>query len=257
MGFLRRSLPAALFCAAFLALPAPCGDTMYGDGQGKLRLLDYDSCQFAAGEGRSGGRNLVTTDGSTFSQTLFDPLCRITERTEWRSGTSSGGCVLLGKKSYRYRSDSDPADVLPAQLTETRYDRHTVAETFFDAAGNPVREQLFSTAGGRRAKLSETSRSYDASRRLTEETVRSYDGKTPLRRTVYRYTGKSSRPDSSYYEDGVLRVVTAYSSENSCVVDTYFERDYVVSVHYTDGRRTLELVTVGGKERSRRKFDED
>lgn len=262
---MKRCLLPLLFFSAALCAAAQDGSSVRTDGSGRLRLLDYDDCQFAAGTGAStgagasagaGSRNVVTVDAGTFAQSVFDSLCRVVERTEWKNAASSRDCVLLARKTYRYRTAADPADVLPSQVTENRYDRHSLTETFFDAAGNPVKVQEFSTAGAKRSKLRERTMRYDASRRLTEESVVSYDGKTPRKKTTYSYTGKSSRPDSRYYEDGMLRIVTVYSTEDSCVVDTYFEKDYVVSVRYTDGRRTLETVTVGGRERSRRSFDE-
>lgn len=242
----------------FLILSCMAGlsaESMLRDEAGYLRLLEYDGLQFAAGTTPSGeGRTSVSVNGDVFCQSVFDSLCRIIERTEWKNTRSSKDSTLLCRRTYRYRSADDAKDVIPVQLTETRFDEPSVTETFFDASGNSIKVLEYSTEK-KRTLLRKTERTYDGQNRLSVERITSTDRKVPAKKTVFTYTGKSSCPDSSYYEGNVLRIATTYRQEASCETKTYFDRGLVTSVLYEDGRRVLEVVTVNGVEKSRRTFD--
>ena len=73
----------------------------------------------------------------------------------------------------------------------------------------------------------------------------------------YKYTEKSSMPDSFYYENEKLRVKTIYSGEKEYTETFYFDGDFSVETEYEDGFKMSEVIYNAGQILRSRSFEKD
>ena len=106
---------------------------------------------------------------------------------------------------------------------------------------------------------------YDGEKRLTAEEAITYlysktaTGKEKIEEEVikkeFRYGGAGKSPDSSYYENGELRIRTVYESENVYNETMYFDGGFTVLTRYENGIKRMEIISIDGTEIRRRTFE--
>ncbi len=226
------------------------GEEAYYSGEGKLRFHEA-GIEKASWGGLEEGFSSVYANEKRFVQTLRDDKSRIVEKTIWRNAKESKNIKLLRKLSYRYEGDSQT----PSFLEDEDFDGQRVSAVFFDAAGRISKEQEYLIWGGSRHKGQSHSYGYDAEGRLTSESSSAGANGTPATRTRYVYTSASSKPDSFYYEDGMLRTKTEYSAENDWLQTTYFSSHYSIVASYRNGVKVSESVYTDGKLQRTRTYE--
>ncbi len=226
------------------------GESSYYSGEGKLRSHEAGIEQSSWGVLEDGFSSVYANE-KRFVQTLRDDQSRIVEKTIWRNAKESKNIKLLRKLSYRYEGDSQT----PSFLEDENFDGQRVRAVSFDAAGRISKEQEYLIWGGSRHKGQSHSYSYDGEGRLISESSSAGANGTPATRTRYVYTGASSKPDSFYYEDGMLRTKTEYSAENDWLQTTYFSSHYSIAASYKNGVKVSESVYTDGKLQRTRTYE--
>ncbi|MBQ6565551.1 MAG: RHS repeat protein [Treponema sp.] len=226
------------------------GDVPYYSGKGTLRSLESGVERSSWGAGTEGGSSVYAND-KNFVQTVRDDRSRITEKTVWRNAKESKNIKLLRKMSYQYAGDSQA----PSFMEDENLEAQTVSQLRYDAAGRVVSEKVFVIWDGRRHPGGSKSYSYDSQGRLASESTSAGAGGVPATRTRYVYKGLSSKPDSFYYEDGMLRSKTEYTAENDWVQTTYFSSRYNIAASYKNGVKVSESVYSDGKLQRTRSYE--
>lgn len=213
------------------------GDTPYYTGRGTLRSMESGVERASWGSGPEGFSSVYSNDKKVV-QSVRDDKSRITEKTVWRNAKESKNIKLLQKMVYQYEGDSQT----PAFMEDENFEAQTVSQRRYDAAGRVVSEQDYVIWGGRRHAAGNKKYSYDSQGRLSSESTSAGAGGVPETRTRYSYTSVSSKPNTFYYEDGMLRSKTEYTAENDWVQTTFFSSRYSIAAVYKNGVKVSESV---------------
>ncbi len=226
------------------------GEQPFYDGGGRLRSHELGVEKASWGSREAGAASVYANDRQ-FVQSVRDEQSRVVEKTVWRNAKESKNIRLLRRLRYRYTGDSQ----IPASLEDENLEGQTVTMISYDAAGRIAREQEYVIWGGRRHAGQSRSCSYDAQGRLIAESSSAGANGTPATRTRYVYTAASSKPDSFYYEDGMLRTKTEYSAENDWLQTTYFSSHYSIAARYRNGVKVSESVYSDGTLQRTRSYE--
>ncbi|MCR5620876.1 MAG: hypothetical protein K6G18_03380 [Treponema sp.] len=226
------------------------GDSLFYSGDGTLRSLESGVEKASWGVDDDFSSSSYANDRQ-FVQSVRDRSGRIVEKTVWKNAQEYKNIKMLRKMSYSYTGDSQT----PSFLEDEDYAAQTVRQLRYDSAGRVSREQLFVIWGGSRHPGGSKSYSYDSQGRLASESSSAGSGGIPATRTRYVYTSVSSKPDTFYYEDGMLRTKTEYSAENDWVQTTYFSSHYSISASYRNAVKVSESVYVDGKLQRTRTYE--
>ena len=79
--------------------------------------------------------------------------------------------------------------------------------------------------------------------------------KQSVRKNVYEYQRVDVPPVTTFYEDGVLRMKTIYTTEKEYVQSVFFDNDASVRVEYRNGKKYSEIFYFGNKERQKKIYE--
>ncbi len=226
------------------------GDLPFYSGEGMLRSME-SGVEKSSWGAVDGGNASVYANDRRFVQSVRDGSSRIVEKTVWSNAKEFKNIKLLRKMRYSYTGDSQD----PSFLEDEDFEAQTVRQVHYDAAGRISLEQDYVVWGGARHSSGSRRFSYDSRGRLASESSSGGGNGTPATRTRYVYTGSSSKPDTFYYEDGMLRTKTEYSAENDWVQTTYFSSHYSISASYRNGVKVSESVYSDGKLQRTRTYE--
>ena len=225
------------------------GNSFYSD-DGTLRSLESGVERASWGEWNDFSSSSYANDRQ-FVQSVRDKSGRIVEKTVWKNALDYKSIKMLRKMSYSYEGESQS----PFFLEDEDFAAQTVRQLHYDSAGRVTREQLFVIWGGSRHPGGSKSYGYDSQGRLSSESSSAGSGGTPATKTRYVYTSVSSKPNSFYYEDGMLRTKTEYTAENDWVQTTYFSSHYSISATYRNAVKVSESVYADGKLQRTRTYE--
>ncbi len=226
------------------------GDVPFYSAGGSLRSLESGVERSSWGAGTEGVSSVYAND-KNFVQSVRDDRSRITEKTVWLNAKESKNIRLLRKMLYQYEGDSQT----PSFMEDENLEAQTVSQFRYDASGRVVSEKVYVIWGGKRHPGGSKSYSYDSKGRLASESSSAGAGGVPATRTRYDYTGASSKPNSFYYEDGMLRSKIEYTAENDWVQTTYFSSHYNIAATYRNGVKVSESVYNDGKLQRTRTYE--
>ncbi len=234
-------------------------EILFSDEDGKLRTFEYGIEKLSSGSvPASSSKNsdfysaVVSSNDKLFTQTLRDKNSRVVEKTTWQNASNSNGISIVRKTTYKYDYGSDSASLCEKE----DYLSHMVTRISYNQSGKETSEQSYVRKDGTLYTVSKVYYSYDKLGRISSVSNNSFEKGIPNTKTVYKYTNVSTKPDSSYYEDGVLRIQTVYSAENLWEVTTFFDRRYKIIASYDNGRKICETVYLNGNVQRTRIFND-
>jgi hypothetical protein len=198
------------------------------------------------------GSRLKTVIGNDeyFVSNTYDAHLRLVSRTVWQK-TEKPAAEAVRFFSYEY-ADGESKKALSREVRFVADKKREKTEYAFD--GLPLRVMLFSE-GGKPEVVSETEYVYDASRRVTEKTVRSTEtGEALIEKIVYEYTTKAGKPNTYTYRDGALVKSVVYDSNRAYTELRELEKDYSVISRYENDRLMSERYMFNNTEIRRKTY---
>lgn len=241
--------------AAYAPLPEPlrpdmpAAEVYMRNSLGRLKLFEYEEEQLSLSENSDGSFSCVSVNNDVVSRITYDSLCRAVEKTVWKNADSVSDSVMLLEKKWSYSGSvifSTEKQFQEKKLYEVQYNssRKPVSIYEYDLPPDPADEKI---------PVSKSAMSYDDKGRLSCEEQLFFagrqDGTEPVfrRKTVFSYSGLSSAADIKVYENGMLRLSTEHTGENSYIERIYFDGGFYVQSLFQDGVKTEEQI-VSGKE---------
>lgn len=246
----------------------------YIDASGRLRVHSFsDETEelFTLNQSGASKKRVLTfySDGKV-RRCFYNADYRL-ERTEiWNSGKKSADAYIQKLCRYEYNSEDGFSktkreyDASGKKMTETLYAKNgagdvdvadvtdIIIQNDYDFPGADSSLKTAENLLNEKPRLARSfRRTFDGHGRiLSEEEIRfRYAAESPfaaekktVRKNVYDYRGSDEFPAVTFYEDGVLRMRTLYSSENEYVRYVYFDSDMVMKLRYVNGQKTEETV---------------
>lgn len=238
-----------IFLTAFFPLMA---QTSAVTSEGYLRDWQYDGDHIAYSTENGIVRSVMTADDEKLILRKYDDRHRMVSETVWNDGYE----LITSETTWDYTEKK----VFPEMMTKRLWGQKQVVKVLYTESGFESARSVFQMEDGEEGNLLEkTEWQYDEENRviciLHENNVPAEpaDGSEPVRndKTVYTYTDKSSEPDSSYYENGMLVEKTVYLSESTWIQSLFFD-DMEIKATWVDGLKTEEVYYMDGKEVKRK-----
>jgi len=231
----------------------------YRDAEGRLRLFSYGTEYFCVG-GSSDNRIFVSSEGKTASRKYYDSQMRLSKKETWDIADSSAQSALRRIDVYYYNND----EVIPFSSV-TRIPNERI-ESLYNKKGLIYSQIEYSVDEKDNRRIeSRTLRKYNENNKITEEEYTRFlydaDKKTvqtgsTTRKDVYEYKNPGCIPDYFYYEDGTLRMKTAYSDNDTYTTTLYFDGDFTVITKYRHGKKSEETFMQGMRKVRSRIYEE-
>lgn len=231
-------------------------EIQYRDSNERLSLFVYGEEKLSVGNSLLGKSEHISVNSKRIVRTVFDDHYRVKEKDFFNNSTVFSDIKIQKLITYSYVDETSPN---LSSVNEKLFTEKKRRETIYSESGDPKLVLLYETPDeGNEWLLRRTSRKFDDKKRLIQEEEIRYDEEKELlrRRNEYVFTEKSSVPNLSFYENGILRLIDEYESEGVHKETLLFDDDYRVTVRYEHGRKTEEIISLGGKEISRRNFDQ-
>lgn len=225
-------------------------EQQFYDSDGSLRATETGVERTSYGNSPQ-GRTTVFANDFLFTQTIRDEQNRITEKTVWQNARTSDKIKMLSKMTWTYKQDSQQ----PSFYEEEKIAEQTAKRIYYKESGLPEKEQDYVIYGGAWHSSGRKVYAYDDQGRLVSESDFSNYRGVPDTKMRYSYTEFSSKPNTFYYENGMLRVKTEYSGEEDWIETTYFDRHYNIQAIYKNGRKVGENVYTDGVLKRSRTYD--
>lgn len=258
----------------------------FTDGADKLRRFTYGVESFSVNE-LDGMLYLTDCDDKRIVRRAYDADMRLACTEIFAVPADSRALTCTVRRFVRYNDESRQ----PYEQESFDYSKKTRAVTRFTENGLTDCYELFhteeitaepekSTKGKKDKKAqdaaaeekpvetrevqdSKTLWAYDEQNRVlaeesttwqTEKTKKGEKRTAHTVKRVYDYSGKGEKPDSAFYENGILRIRTVYESPAVYTETLYFDGGYSVQTTYENRNKTLEIILLDGKEQRRRSF---
>lgn len=247
-------------------------EASFTDKDGRLRRFSFGDEHFSVRE-KDGIKTMTdSADGLVVRRTI-DTNNRLLKQERFKIGSSSRSLTLVSAREYAYHD----GEKLPYRLVEEQVEAKKRVVTEYDENGLSVlletAHYVYPDKNDKKHKddppklVRDRKKmwTYDGEKRLTAEEAITYlysktaTGKEKIEEEVikkeFRYGGAGKSPDSSYYENGELRIRTVYESENVYNETMYFDGGFTVLTRYENGIKRMEIISIDGTEIRRRTFE--
>lgn len=225
----------------------------YCDAQQRLRLFSYGEEYLSVQEKEDGSRILVSADSSRMKRRFFDSSMRLAKRETWTLAAAAADSKLTRTETFIYSADA----YKPSESHADTADSHS--DSLYDEKGRVLQCSVFTVVhdekkGDSQIPASLTEWKYTEDGKIAEEKYTGYEaGARPgsivtavVRRDVYTYKAKDRNPDYAFYENGMLRMHTVYSSPDTYMTTLLFDGGFKVYSYYEHGRKTKEVYMQNG-----------
>lgn len=186
----------------------------------------------------------------------YDGLYRIIRREIWKKGTTAKNAELESVITYTYSGDLPE----PERAVEELLKEKKIRETEYYPDGKP-QKRIDSTFSDDKESDKKTEDctvqwKYDSNGHIIEQETTTYAPVKLVQKDTYDYSGKGSKPDHLYYENGEIRIRTIYEDASKYLQTLYFDMGYSVEVTYEQGTKIMEKFLLNGNEISQKQYDE-
>ena len=190
-----------------------------------------------------GDNTIIHASNGRVVRSFYDNFERLIKKEEWKIKSLTDS-VLNKTEAYDFASDEART---PSTKTVTEekisrvyyYNEKALCERVFEYK---VLEQ-------ERILDSKTEFTYNDEGKILSEEAFDYSEKTASsKKRVFSYNKTDEiPPDSYYYENGILKMSTVYSSEKNYVSKIFFDDSYSVTTYYEDGIRVKDVYIFDGE----------
>lgn len=260
--------------------PSAVASILLSDSLGRLKLFQYKDELLSVNETADGGFSDVVVNDEEFTRTKYDSSYRMIERIVWKRGDTAADSVMKSKTVWTYDDESaepeqESSGTFPVFCGIEDFETGKYTAVFYDDASRPKETQEYelrdsddgsegvsgsddkqetSPTAAERVLSKQTLYSYDSDGRILSDEEIYYDSGSTERtvtyekRTLYEYTGKSKYANTSLYENGKLRALTEYDTDNDYTETIYFSDTAYVRTRYENGVRTSATIYNGQNE---------
>ncbi len=187
-----------------------------------------------------GGRVVVHSSKGNVTRSIYDDSLRLNKIEYW-SIRSASDSKLIKTEEYTFIS---PESRNPATKVVTKDE--TKQCFYYDADSKCQKLLEYKLTEEEQTLVSQTDWTYNQEGEVLTQNVQEFSGDTTftkLRKFVYNK--KDVPPDSLYYENGILKLSTTYSTEKDYVSKIFFDDDFAVTTYYEGGIRVKDVYTMG------------
>lgn len=223
----------------------------------KLSLYAYGSENLSVQE-KEGERVIVRSDSKNAVRSYYDDKMRITKKEIWNVSSLENG-KRLSVQNFSYGEGAKPVSSVIVGGNEKK-------ELFYDLKGRIVKSKNYNFYKDEKDEKyynsGVTEWKYSDDGRLLEKYSEEYEmngKKTKVlsvssKKEVYEYKISDGNPDYFFYENGILRLTTVYSSTDSYITTMKFDDDFVVESYFAGGKRIKDLFYSKGVLRRTKKY---
>lgn len=211
------------------------------DKDEKLRILKFESELFIP---QSIGENLVFINSGKkyIRRNVYDDQFRLITAEKWNNDEKN--LKRIAVENYTYFPDS-----VKINTKEILTDKQTEKFTY-NLDGLVEKQELYNVSIVKNQRketfVHSYSWNYDSQKRITYEgEVEIISGKRVSSSTSYIYRKDGVKPDTDYYENGVLKIRNRYTSNSNYSTTTYFEDEMYVQTFYENYKKVREIYYIG------------
>ena len=179
----------------------------------------------------------ISTDSKFYKRSFYDEHYRLVKVENWDIPDIKNA-KLIYTEEYSYNAQSEYPDI---KITRTD---SSMIKVFYKAETNLARlSEIYN-----KNKLHKTfTWQYDDKDRLTEEIESDFSTSVTFeKKQVYHYNEDDEiSPDYEYYEDGILKLKTQYSSKTDYITVITFDEGLSVTSYYVNNKKTKDVYRQG------------
>ncbi len=222
------------------------------DSYNRLKVMEYGSELFFPMQKEKGDAVLVHYSNKAAVRLFYDELFRLTKKEHWNMDSVQNAKKKLVEK-YEYADDSkNPVQKIIESDT-------AVFVSKLNENGLVIRTEKYE--GERKGKpVSITTWTYDEKNRITSETV-SEKGRVQKQVFLYSKIDKLEEnpdnipPDYEYYENGVLRTKTEYTTKGTYKTTIVFDSVNTVRAEYENYIKVRDVYYVNGVQKRIKSYE--
>lgn len=222
-------------------------------------------------------RSLVQHSGKKLKRLFYDEHLNLF-CVEWWKISSKVAESSLEKITYYFYSEENSKSVMAGknyqvETKEFLIDKNSFIQSFYNAQNFLVeRNEYEIIVNDKNENISYSKNysdlnfptrlvysffyNYDDNGNIIEENETHYEYRTlqsiksnkiTVRKNIYEYTSDSIPPNTSFYENNILRMKTIYSSEHNYIQNIYFDNNNYIKTQYYKGVKVSEVLYSDGK----------
>lgn len=226
----------------------PLVEKLILDSKSRLKNLQYGKEIFVT-QKTDEKEIIIHADGTKVLRKQYDLQFRLIKNEIWEiSGIKDSKLIL--QECYEYEESSN--NVKNRSVKSDEIEKNII----YNEKGLPEKNQNYSFSGEKKLLQSENLWKYNKDGKIIEEEniEYKYSGENLIskneKKQVFIYDDSADKkdvpPDYEYYENGVLKMQTNYSSKNDYVTKIYFDDNFVVSAYYKDNVKIKDIYSVNG-----------
>ena len=222
------------------------------DSYNRLKVMEYGSELFFPMQKEGGDAVLVHYSNKSAVRLFYDDIFRLTKKELWNMESVQAAKIKLVEK-YTYKDDSKkPVE----KIIESD---SAVFVSKLNENGLVIRTEKYAV-DSKDKPLSVTTWTYDEKDRITSESIQE---KGRVQKQVYIYTKidklednpDNLPPDYEYYENGVLRTKTEYSTKGNYSTTIVFDKINSVRTDYEDYIKVRDVYFMNGVQRRIKSYE--
>ena len=222
------------------------------DSYNRLKVMEYGSELFFPMQKEGGDAVLVHYSNKSAVRLFYDDIFRLTKKELWNMESVQAAKIKLIEK-YTYKDDSKkPVE----KIIESD---SAVFVSKLNENGLVIRTEKYAV-DSKDKPLSVTTWTYDEKDRITSESIQE---KGRVQKQVYIYTKidklednpDNLPPDYEYYENGVLRTKTEYSTKGNYSTTIVFDKINSVRTDYEDYIKVRDVYFMNGVQRRVKNYE--